>query len=235
MPSLGSVVSIRRCFLKAIVREANNLVTSPRRRLRFASCSASEQPRNKAYICGSCGHAPHSEASQSKREARHLRSILPGNMPAEREDKQAEEEEEELRGEWTADSGVMEIYRHLPGLAYYISTKSFQKPFFPLFFFLPCMWLQTIGSRKVQHVSVLQRCGEHDVTCFVRPLHQNFFFFFWFCYKAANTGRTQSAWTRTDGRTQPQLVEFNPPWRADRITTLEKTNSSFLLVLLLTQ
>lgn len=34
------------------------------------------------------GPAPSAPASQSKREARHLRCILPGNMPAEEEDKQ---------------------------------------------------------------------------------------------------------------------------------------------------
>ena len=71
----------------------------------IASCQALRFVLQQCLYRGCKGPAQPSPASQSKREARHLRCILPGNMPAEKEDKQEEEEEEEeeergRRGLW---------------------------------------------------------------------------------------------------------------------------------------
>lgn len=51
------------------------------------------------FIYGPHGHAHQRQANQSKREARHLSCILPGNMPAEKRDKQ-----EEGKGGWGMNS-----------------------------------------------------------------------------------------------------------------------------------
>lgn len=84
-----------------------------------------------------------------------------------------------------ADSGVMEMYRDLSGLAtiilYFFQILLKASP--PPLHVATDDWQQKSAAGPL--ISLL-RCGEHDVTCFVRPLHQNFLF----CYKAANTVRT---------------------------------------------
>lgn len=102
-------------------------------------------------------------------------------MPAEKEDKQ--KEEEELRGEWMADTGVMEMYRDLSGLAriilnfFQIRHEHEQKLLF--LSSLACLCRRWAAQKRP--LFSLLRCGEHDVTCFVQPLHQNFLF----CNRAA--------------------------------------------------
>lgn len=178
---LGPLSIVEVVFFKAIVCEINNLVTWPFRLLYFTSCSQLKTALQQSLYRLRYSHAPRRAANQSKREGRHLRPILPGNMPAEKEDKQ--KEEEELRGEWMADTGVMEMYRDLSGLAriilnfFQIRHEHEQKLLFRSS--LACLCRRWAAQKRP--LFSLLRCGEHDVTRFVQPLHQNFLF----CHRAA--------------------------------------------------
>lgn len=152
----------------------------------------------------SCSHAPRSLASQSKREARHLHSILPGNMPAKKTNRRRR------RRSWGGMNGRLALWKCTGTCPdeqrSYISSKSSMRTN-KSFFFSPFMhvaaddWQQKSAACPL--ISLL-RCGEHDVTCFVRALHQNF----WFCYKAANSQDTEYTNVQRQIYTA-LLVEFN--------------------------
>lgn len=65
----------------------------PDRPVSVTSCQALRLILQQSLYKDQLGHAHPSRLGQSKREARHLPHILPGNMPEEKEDKQWEEGE----------------------------------------------------------------------------------------------------------------------------------------------
>lgn len=122
-------------------------------------------------------HAHPSALSQSKREARHLRCILPGNMPAEKEDKQWEEGER-VEGRRVMNSRLR-CYGNVQG--------SYCVPFFPPSSlnnnpYGACKWLRCAFTRTSDRrvaackgvLGTARCCSEHYVICFVQALHQNF-------------------------------------------------------------
>lgn len=130
-------------------------------------------------------HAHPCALGQSKREARHLRCILPGNMPAEKEDKQWEEGER-VEGRRVMNSRLR-CYGNVQGRA-----RACTDHIVCLFFLPPlslnnnpygaCKWLRCAFTRTSDRrvaacngvLGTARCCSEHYVICFVQALHQNF-------------------------------------------------------------